>query len=330
MDWSPAVTYGFIAFLSGFLGGWVMAALAPRLHLIDVPNERSSHTQPVAKGGGVGLLAAFVMTGILLRIPLSFVVPLGVLSVVSFAGDRWHIPPIVRLIVQTVAAVCVVGSVFLRGAGIGGGTILVLILGVVYLVGTANMYNFMDGIDGIAGITGFVGFALLAAYLFLSGRFVPFGMLALCLSLSCAGFLLWNVPRARVFMGDVGSILLGSAFAATALFVSNTVYDVAVISLLIFPFYADEITTATLRLRDGENLLRPHRRHLYQVLANECGVPHWKVTAGYGAVQFLMGCGALFLAVYEQGMLLAAFISAGIGGWIILSCYVRRRAVRHY
>jgi len=330
MDWSRAIMYGFIAFLSGILGGWIVAVAAPRLRLIDVPSERSSHTRPVAKGGGVGLLAAFVMMGILLHIPLFFVIPIGVLSMISLAGDRWHISPIVRLVVQTVAAVFVVGHAFLQGTGVGCGTILFFVLGIVYFVGTANMYNFMDGIDGIAGLTGVLGFSFLAVYLFLSGRFTVFGLFSLCLSLSCAGFLPWNMPRARVFMGDVGSILLGSAFAATVLFVSDTIYDIAVTSLFIFPFYADEITTATLRLRNNENLLRPHRRHLYQVLANECGIPHWKVTVGYGVAQFLIGCGAVFLAARENSILLTAFIVAGIGGWVIISWYVRRTALRHF
>jgi len=80
-------------------------------------------------------------------------------------------------------------------------------------VGTANYYNFMDGINGIAGITGLLGFALLAAYVNLIEGSAAVKGLAVCLSLACLGFLPLNMPKARVFMGDIGSILLGSAFA---------------------------------------------------------------------------------------------------------------------
>jgi len=79
---------------------------------------------------------------------------------------------------------------------------------VIFVVGTANFYNFMDGINGIAGITGIVGFGLIAFYTSNSGYSTILSTLAICMSLSCVGFLPFNVPKAKVFMGDVGSILL--------------------------------------------------------------------------------------------------------------------------
>jgi UDP-N-acetylmuramyl pentapeptide phosphotransferase/UDP-N-acetylglucosamine-1-phosphate transferase len=100
------------------------------------------------------------------------------------------------------AQLLVVGSIF---CGVGFRT--------VFIVGTANYYNFMDGINGIAGITGLLGFALLAAYVNLIEGSVAVTGVAVCLSLAWLGFLPLNMPKARVFMGDIGSILLGSAFA---------------------------------------------------------------------------------------------------------------------
>ena len=143
----------------------------------------------------------------------------------------------------------------------------------------------MDGINGIAGITGIVGFGLLAFSAFLSGSDSSFVTLAICMSLSCLGFLPFNMPRARVFMGDVGSILLGFVFAGMVIWLSRNLLDFICLSAFLFPFYADEFTTMAVRIRDGENLTHPHRRHLYQLLTNEKGISHWKISVGYGLAQ---------------------------------------------
>jgi Fuc2NAc and GlcNAc transferase len=84
------------------------------------------------------------------------------------------------------------------------------------------------------------------------------------MSLSCIGFLPFNVPKAKVFMGDVGSILLGFIFSGMAVYLFNDVLDFICLSSFLFPFYADELTTMIVRLKDGENLTNAHRRHLYQ------------------------------------------------------------------
>ena len=142
----------------------------------------------------------------------------------------------------------------------------------VFIVGTANFYNFMDGINGIAAITGIVGFGLLALYSFLSESYSSFAVLSVCIYFSCLGFLPFNMPKAKVFMGDVGSILLGFTFAGMVVWLSKNPLDFICLAAFLFPFYADELTTMAVRIRDGDNLLRAHRRHLYQVLANEKGV----------------------------------------------------------
>jgi len=101
--------------------------------------------------------------------------------------------------------------------------------------------------------------------------------------------LLFNMPKAKVFMGDVGSILLGFSFAAIVVILSKSPLDFVCLAGFLFPFYADELTTMAVRIRNGENLLRPHRKHLYQLLANEKGIAHWKVSMGYGLLQLFIG-----------------------------------------
>ena len=182
----------------------------------------------------------------------------------------------------------------------------------------------MDGIDGIAGITGVVGFGLLSFFAYSSGINTPFFVLTICISLSCIGFLIFNIPKARVFMGDVGSIFLGFAFAGLVFLLSRTLLDFLCLVSFLFIFYTDELTTMAVRIRDGENLTKAHRRHFYQLLANEYEIPHWKISAGYGLLQ--LGVGISILLVKSFGalmvLLLLALYFAVFAG---ISFYVRSR-----
>ena len=261
----------------GALGAWLIAGMTFRERLLDTPNVRSSHTIPTPRGAGVGILTAFIMAGLTLRIPTTFL----------FCGD----PHLRRK--------------FLRGLYPGLGEIPALLSGTLYLYfpfsptassecpirnihdwifpipllsdpvtdsffhdrDAANLYNFMDGINGIAGLSGLICFGLLGVYT-LFYRPVPdafrlpdssltsFDMY--CLSL--LGLSSIHMPRARVFMGDVGSILLGFVFASLVVTLSRDYLEMICFSALIFPFYADELTTMAVRLQNHEDLTRSHRR----------------------------------------------------------------------
>ena len=169
---------------------------------------------------------------------------------------------------------------------------------VVFIVGTANFYNFMDGINGISGITGIIGFGMIAFYALYFGNSSHLSTLAICMSISCVGFLPFNVPKAKVFMGDVGSILLGFVFSGLVVYLSENVLDFVCLMSFLFPFYADELITMVIRLKNKENLTKAHRRHLYQILANEYGISHWKISTGYGLFQLMIGISILLLKTY--------------------------------
>ncbi|NOX25024.1 MAG: glycosyltransferase family 4 protein [Deltaproteobacteria bacterium] len=295
----PQLYFLLLEFGLGLFGAWLVSRFARRLGLIDTPSARSSHIIPTPRGGGVGILAAFIAACFWLGLNYIFCLPVVLLASLSFIGDRTDISPAMRLIMQFSAAFIVIFMlpesplfISLPFHYLSLNWLILLMLGImaaVFIVGTANFYNFMDGIDGIAGITAIVAMGLLTAYGISSGKDSRYTMLALGLAVACLGFLPFNIPKAKIFMGDVGSILLGFVFAVIVVLFSLTSTEFLVLSSFLFPFYADELTTMATRIRLREDLTRPHRRHLYQILANEAGIAHWKVAFAYGVFQLIVG-----------------------------------------
>ena len=292
-----------------------MSFWGKHLGFYDVPNERSSHQKSTPKGGGIGILAAFFFTSIYTGINVYFLISLSGISLLSLLDDRFELSVRIRLCSQLLAALIILYSlkdslIFqpnisneILGKALYLATWLVLVL---FIVGTANFFNFMDGINGIAAITGTIAFGMLAFVSWQESQ--TNSIVALCggLSLSCLGFLPFNLPKARVFMGDVGSVLLGAAFAAIVIEISNNWTDLICFAGFIFPFYADEMLTIVGRLRGGRSLSKAHRGHIYQMLANEMGVAHWKISLGYGGLQVFI---ALLLLISRNiGILIVLLV----------------------
>lgn len=325
----------------GAAGAWLVAGIPFREHLLDRPNERSSHTEPTPRGGGVGILVAFIVAGLTLRIPTTFLFAVILISMVSFYGDYFLLSVKFRLVVQLMAALTLLLPMLPRLAShfalstyglFPSLFFLILPLIFLFLIGSANFYNFMDGINGIAGLSGAVAFGLMGIYglnrAFPDAFQTALSLLSLCIALACLGYLPFNMPRAKVFMGDVGSILLGFLFASLVVTLAQNYQEMACLAALLFPFYADELTTMAIRLHDREVLTRPHRRHLYQILANEAGMAHWKVTLLYGVGQFAVGGGALLM--FRQGAWpVFLFLAACFTGFALVSLHVRKQYRRH-
>ncbi len=295
----------------GFLGAWIMSLFAVRLGLVDCPNARSSHSHPIPRGGGVGIFAAFLLSAIYSGIPTTIWIPMSALAIWALLGDFVDFSPKLRLVGQLfLASVIIIATC--QSPPSSDWFYISLGFWTIYLVGTANFYNFMDGINGIAGITGFIGFALLAAYIYLNyGPTSPI-IVAISISLACLGFLPLNMPKARVFMGDIGSIHLGSAFGCLVYLSSETSLDSVCMTSFLFPFYADELTTMLVRLRNGESLIQPHRKHIYQVLANERGMPHWEISVVFGLLQLVVGVSVILVKPYG---VLAVFV-------LLILCFI--------
>lgn len=315
--------YVFLGFFLGGAGAWFMSRYAFSLGLVDFPNSRSSHSSPTPRGGGVGLLLAFLAVSVVFTLaPVSFWVPATFLALVSFFDDRLDLSPTARLLFQFGAAAIVVFSAIFS-AEISLQSLILVPFWLVFIIGTANFYNFMDGINGIAGITGLVGFGLTAVFSKMVDAESTLFFLSLAMAAACAGFLPFNLPKARVFMGDVGSILLGFVFAGITFTLSNDLGSFLCLLAVMFPFYADALTTLFVRWRDGEKLSQAHRRHLYQVLANELALPHWLVSCGYGFVQLVVGITMLWAwnrGLWDQLMVLALFSIL----FFVISCWVRK------
>ncbi len=256
---------------------------APALGLMDIPNERSSHSHPTPRGGGIGIVAGSVL-GVVVSLALGgstdaataavvLTAAAGV-ALVSLIDDLRELPPLVRLATHVTAAVAVVAWLppqrmlelpLLPTVSLGAAA---PILAVLWVVGVTNIYNFMDGIDGLAGGQGLVaGLLWGGAGLFAGDRFVATSGFAI--AAGCAIFLARNWFPARIFMGDAGSAFLGFLLAVLPLVLAGESLvsrSWALGALVLWPFLFDTTLTLLRRAVRGENVLRAHRSHLYQRL----------------------------------------------------------------
>ena len=317
----------FLYIFLGSLGAWFISRYAGAIDLIDHSNDRSSHKGATPKGGGIGILAAFIISSLSAKITPAFWGTAITLSLISLLGDRKEISPKLRLPAQFIAAV--VFLFFSHQYAHFSYSLPAMFFFVLFIVATTNWYNFMDGINGIAGITAIVGFGLLAYFSFNSCSDNRLAILSVSIIFSCLGFMPFNFPKAKVFMGDVGSILLGFVFASLVVMLSDNYLDFLCLTGFLFPFYADELVTMAIRLRDGENLLKAHRRHFYQLLANEMSIDHWKVSTGYGFLQLVVGLSVIFFrpfGVFPVISILSVFFAI----FMFINYFVRKKLeVRH-
>lgn len=283
---------------SGILGALLIKKFGYKLELIDIANERSSHKGIIPKGGGAGIVFSFVICSVYLGIPFFFWIPAVILGCISFLNDIREIKPKIRLLIQFFCSLLFLTGLncFFESAFFSN--LLFIPILAVFISGTANFYNFMDGINGIAGITGVVAFFFLGCYSYISGFETGYTILFFSIMFSYLGFLPFNIPGASVFMGDVGSIFSGFVFACSAVLLSENLTDFLCISGFIFLFYADELSTMFIRIKDRQSLAKPHRRHLYQLLVNELGFSHFKISFFFGIVQFIISVLIINIKVY--------------------------------
>lgn len=268
--------------------------------LLDIPNDRSSHSVPMPRGGGLAFVVTFLAGLTLLagtgQLALASYLGLSgagaLVAVVGFVDDRQHLAARWRLLFHFIAA----GWALFQLGGMPPvslfGATLDLgwtghVLAAFYLVWLLNLYNFMDGIDGIAGIEG-VSVCLGGAVLFwISAPESPLWQVPLLLLVTVFGFLLWNFPRARIFMGDAGSGFLGlmlGVLSLQAAWLQPQLLWAWII--LLGAFITDASVTLLRRLWRGEKVSEAHRTHAYQFAARKYG-SHVPISLAFGTINII-------------------------------------------
>jgi Fuc2NAc and GlcNAc transferase len=289
-----------VAFLVSFLLTGLAAWYARRRGLLDHPGERHSHTQVTPRGGGAGLVLAFVLVPLLVfpgGYPewwLYAILPgVVVLALTGWWDDHVSLSVRYRLMVQLAVTGWLMGYAVYAGWHPGLSLMFACGLFVIWMV---NLYNFMDGSNGMAGLQGVFAAAVLAG-LFHAANDSSFTLLSLVLAACCAGFLPWNLGQARVFMGDVGSLALGFAFASMLLYgVASKAFSYPVAWLVMLLFITDASLTLLWRVIRGERWYNAHRQHLYQRMIAH-GLTHGRVATVYQAVNMIMVLPGIVLAV---------------------------------
>ncbi len=276
---------------------WVIQRFATQLSLIDIPNIRSSHKVPTPRGGGVAIFLCFSIALLVicksqtvqLRDLVEFLLLGGAtVTLVGLLDDYMGVPSPVRFCVHSVVAACVVTSMeplpslflFDFKFSFGWFAYLVYTLAIIWLL---NLYNFMDGIDGIASSEAICVSCSAAFILTMSGH-PQEGSLLIMLALACLGFLIWNWPPARIFLGDAGSGYLGFVFSVFALYTSSLEgVNLWTWVILLGVFWVDATCTLLWRIFTGQRWGQAHRAHLYQVMSRKWD-SHRKVTIAVIAI----------------------------------------------
>lgn len=289
----------FLLFIFSFSVTYGIRVVALKKSLVAMVNERSSHTTPTPHGGGIAIALSwffglvYLFTCNVIETSLFYALMCGsLLSVVSYVDDLYELSAKIRLLVQAFVGIaglyalggleCIdVGFLVLENQFL---TNTVSFLGIMWCI---NLYNFLDGIDGYAGSEAiFLG---IAGYLLFGGDHY------LVLVASVGGFLVWNWHKAKIFMGDVGSTLLGYNVAIFALYTQNQGTSLLVWLILFGLFWFDATLTLYRRYKNGEALSCAHRKHAYQ-RATQSGWSHARVVIVsmlFNGVLMILGYSAL-------------------------------------
>lgn len=333
-----------VVFVLSYCGVAGLRHWAEKRQILDIPNERSSHTRPTPRGGGLVIVilstAGFIFAW--LRDPTTSPTPLiaylagaWLIAGVSWLDDMGSLPNRLRFAAHSLGAIFVILTfdywrfVNIPFAGPFDLGWLMLPITFVWIVGLTNAYNFMDGIDGIAGgqaVAAGIGWAVLG---WLTGQPLV-SILGLLLAATNLGFLGHNWPPARIFMGDVGSAFLGYTFAVLPVIAAQHNPRLAVAGvLLIWPFVFDSVFTFLRRLRRRENVFAAHRSHLYQRLVI-AGYSHRTVTLLYIGLAVAGAILALLWTLDVAGSGLAVVLSIpvlSLGLWTYVVYSEHRRTL---
>ncbi len=296
------------------VGTWLILPVLKR-HVMDMPNARSNHKEPVPRGGGIAMISAALIGLIAAGIPLSVVAAAVLLVAVSFADDMRDMPVGVRLLAQVVAVSLAVhtlpGRIFPAVP-----QMLEWVIVAPAWIWFINLTNFMDGIDGISAMQAI----MIAAGIWLLHRLSPcmspeLALEAGVMAAAALGFYLFNRSPAKIFLGDVGSIPLGFLMGYLLLSLAAQGY---LLSALILPAYylSDATLTLARRLLRGQKVWQAHSEHAYQQAARR-GLTHSQVVARITWLNLVLIALAMCAALSMMAGVLSLIAAYGLTFWLI-------------
>lgn len=282
--------------------------LAKRLRIVDRPHHQSSHKGVVVRGGGIVFYAAYLLWSVMHGFAwYGGLIGLTILVIVSFIDDIHDVSPKIRLVCQFVAIILM----FYHSGLIGTNPHVILILSIA-CVGAVNIFNFMDGINGMTG-----GYSLVVALalLYVDKYLVHFcdPSLLVYMILSLVVFNLFNFRRqAKCFAGDVGALAIGFILVYLVLRLCLRGQSMSWIAMLSV-YLVDGGMTILHRILLRENLMKPHKKHAYQIMANELKMPHLVVSGIYMGLQavccvWYIACPGYLTLFLEAGILLTMYM----------------------
>ena len=298
---------------------------ARKCGLLAIPNARSSHFEKIPQGAGLVFVLIWILSLLLgccfnwfaVSEVMLFTLSPTIVSLLGFWDDKKELSAKVRLVVQIAAAIiCVVGlgkvytlsllseaAIYLGWAGI--------MMVMLALVWSTNLFNFMDGLDGLAAVEALFVLGVGGLLFWVTGE-VKTAIMAWFLVATVAGFLVWNWPKARVFMGDVGSYALGFLIALFAI-VGAAKYQIPIALWLILygAFWFDATITLIRRFLNSEKLILAHREHAYQRL-NRIGFSHSQVLCVYIVFNSILAVITLWASFHPDYMGWSLFLALGI------------------
>ncbi|WP_051822795.1 MraY family glycosyltransferase [Desulfonatronum thiodismutans] len=357
MTFGPGLSF-LVPFLAALFSSAALTAYltsgSARLRILDHPNERSLHHTPVPRTGGLAILAGLT-AGMVVALAIGVLAPGAsgewktevpireafpellwslsgalLVAMVSFLDDRKGVGVVPRFAVHVAAAfVLLAGGLVPRALDLGTWVwawpvSLGILFSGLFVVWMTNLYNFMDGMDGFAGGMGLIGFGFLGLFGWLAGE-SGYALICWMTSLACLGFLVFNFPPARIFMGDTGASTLGFWAGALILWADGRGMFPFWAGVLVFsPFIVDATVTLLRRLLAGEKVWQAHRSHYYQRLV-QLGWGHRKTVLAEYVVMLAAGVSGLILLQFANplwvfpGLLLWVFTYLALAmvvGWM--------------
>jgi UDP-N-acetylmuramyl pentapeptide phosphotransferase/UDP-N-acetylglucosamine-1-phosphate transferase len=304
----------YIALLILFIGiELIYFKIADHYNIIDKPNSRSSHTSITLRGGGIIFPIAILISYFLGYVSLAVAIAVILVAAVSFIDDIKPLSQLPRFASHAIA-ICLV----FYDLNLFAQTIWILPIIFILMIGWVNAFNFMDGINGITVLYAFVAI-LSFSFLAINKESLP---LLMAMGLSCCAFGVFNVrKKAKTFAGDVGSISMAlflGYFMIKTILVSGQIGYILFLSV----YGIDAVITIFIRIKKKENILQPHRSHLYQYLANELGYSHILVSFIYAFVQLLIN--ALLIYLNSKGYLSLSIVIAFLLFQILAYVWIRK------